>query len=127
MSGIEPEIASVAKRVISFQLLSSVVVAGAFFVQGVWYATSALYGGLASVIIAWLMSRGFKRASQASLQNLGKSMAILYLGAAQRFLLVIILLGTGFWVFKLVPIAIISGFAIAQISYAFGARRMQGN
>lgn len=127
MSETNPEISIVAKRVIGLQLFSSVVVASAFFVQGSWYATSALYGGLASVIIAWLMSRGFKRASQASLQSSGKSMAILYLGAAQRFLLVIVLLGIGLSVFKLVPVAIISGFAIAQLSYAFGARAVQRN
>jgi ATP synthase protein I len=122
---IEPEIADTARRVIGFQLLISVLIACAFFIQGTWYAISALYGGLASVVIAWFMSRGFKRASQASLHNPGKSMAILYLGAAQRFVLVIVLLGIGLSVLDLTPVAIITGFAIAQISYVFSARGMQ--
>lgn len=115
------------RRVIRTQLLVSVLVAGIFFaLQSSWNAAlSALYGGGASVIIAWFLSRGVQRASQLAVENPKKSMAALYVGAVQRFLLVLGLLVIGIAVLKLEPIALCAGFAAAQFSYLFGARHKQ--
>lgn len=111
-----------ARKVVGLQLLSSVVVAVLFLYQDLLHAASALYGGLTSVSTALLLSRGVKRAGEAALGDPKKSMLILYMGAVQRFLLVMGLLALGFGWLNLDPIAVIVGFVIAQISYAVSTR-----
>jgi len=49
-------------------------------------------------------------------------LGILYVGAVQRFLLVLGLLVLGIALFKLDPIALCVGFALAQLSYVVGSR-----
>lgn len=115
------------RRVIRIQFLISTVIAGLFFLlEDSWNtALAALYGGGASVIIAWYLSRGVLRASQLAAQDPKKSMATLYVGAVQRFLLVLGLLVVGIAGLKLEPFALCVGFAAAQLSYLFGARQPQ--
>jgi ATP synthase protein I len=120
-----PETAALAKRarrVIRVQLLTSVLVAGFFLLQGTTESLSAMYGGMVSVITAWFLSRGVQRAGKLAVDNPKKSMAILYVGAVQRFLLVLGLLAVGLALLKLEPIALCVGFAVAQISYLVGPR-----
>lgn len=111
-----------ARKVVGLQLLSSVVVAVLFLYQDLLHAASAFYGGLASVSTALLLSRGVRRAGEAALSNPQKSLAILAVGAVQRFLLVLGLLAIGLGFFKLDPVAVIVGFGIAQISYVLSTR-----
>ena len=118
----EPELASRARWVISTQLIISVIVATVFLIKGTWEFTAALYGGFASICITMLLLWGIKRATEAAKENPGKSMRILYVGAVQRFLLVIGLLAMGIALFKLDPIAMCVGFALAQLSYLIGSR-----
>lgn len=121
----EPDFATLAgkaRAVIRMQLLISVLVAGLFLFQGTLESLSALYGGLASVIIAWFLSRGVHRASRLAAEDPKKGMAVLYVGAVQRFMLVMVLLATGFAVLKLDPVALCVGFAVARISYFVNPR-----
>ncbi len=118
----EPELAAKARWVISTQLIISVIVAAAFLIKSVWESVAALYGGIASLCITMLLLWGIKRATEAAKENPGKSMRILYIGAVQRFLLVIGLLAMGIALFKLDPIAMCVGFALAQLSYLIGSR-----
>ena len=118
----EPELAAKAQWVISTQLIISVIVAAAFLIKSVWESVAALYGGIASLCITMLLLWGIKRATEAAKENPGKSMRILYIGAVQRFLLVIGLLAMGIALFKLDPIAMCVGFALAQLSYLIGSR-----
>lgn len=111
-----------ARKVIGAQLLVSVLVAGCFLLQGVWESLSALYGGMASVIIALLLRRGVRRASQMATISPKKSMAILYVGAVQRFVLVLGLLALGIAGLKLNPVAVCVGFAVAQVGYLVNTR-----
>jgi len=118
----EPELTAKARGVISTQLVISVLAAAVFLWKGAWEAVAALYGGLASLCISMLLLWGIKRASEAAKNNPGKSMRMLLAGAAQRFLLVLGLLATGIAAFKLDPIAMCTGFALAQLSYVIGSR-----
>lgn len=118
----EPELAAKARWVISTQLIISVIVAAVFLIKSVWESVAALYGGIASLCITMLLLWGIKRATEVAKENPGKSMRILYVGAVQRFLLVIGLLAMGIALFKLDPIAMCVGFALAQFSYLFGSR-----
>ena len=118
----EPELAAKAQWVISTQLIISVIVAAAFLMKGIWESVAALYGGIASLCITILLLWGIKRATEAAKDSPGKSMRILYVGAVQRFLLVIGLLAMGIAMLKLDPIAMCVGFALAQLSYLIGSR-----
>ena len=85
----EPELAAKARWVISTQLIISVTIAAVFLLKGAWESVAALYGGIASICITMLLLWGVKRATDAAKDNPGKSMRILYVGAVQRFLLVL--------------------------------------
>ena len=134
MNPINAELAGKSRRVVIVQLLVTAV-AAAFFLglglfagqgqeqgHGPWEALSAVFGGLTSVALALISIRGFKRANEFALSDPKKSMMILYIGAVLRFVTVLVLLGIGLGVFKLAPIAVFIGFALAQASYLMGAR-----
>jgi ATP synthase protein I len=134
VSQIGTELVEKGRRVVIIQLMMTLVVAVAFFVygishnagqgagQGLWDALSAAYGGLTSVLLALLSIRGFKRANAIALSDPKKSMTILYVGAVQRFVTVLVLLGIALGAFKLAPIAVFIGFALTQASYLMGVR-----
>jgi len=133
---IGADLAAKARRVVIIQLLTTLVVAAVFFVlalsqssdqtqsigQATWAALSACYGGLTSAVLALLSIRGFKRANEVVLSEPKKSMTILYVGAVQRFVAVLVLLGTGLGLLKLEPLAVLIGFVLAQASYLMGVR-----
>ena len=124
MSSANSPLVAKARNVASVQIISSVTVAALFLLQGPWDAVSALYGGLASMVTVWLLGRGVKRAEAAVLRDPKRSMQILYFGAAQRFILVAVLLALGLAVLKLAPIALCVGFVLTQLSFVMGARSM---
>jgi len=124
LSPADSQLAVKARSVASLQIISSIVVAGLFLMQGAWEAASALYGGFASVLTVLWLSRGVKRAEEAVLRNPKRSLQILYFGAVQRFLLVAGLLAVGLAAFKLPPIAMCVGFAVAQLSFVMGSRKI---
>ena len=124
MSSANSPLVAKARNVASVQIISSVTVAALFLLQGPWDAVSALYGGLASMVTVWLLGRGVKRAEAAVLRDPKRSMQILYFGAAQRFILVAVLLALGLAVLKLSPIAMCVGFVLTQLSFVMGTRSM---
>jgi len=113
-----------ARKVIGLQvLISGLVVAGFFLGKGVLEALSAGFGGLISIILAFLLSRGVVQASDTAPQSSKKSTAILYMGAVQRFLLVLGLFGVGLAILKLEPLATVIGFALTQLAFMIMAAR----
>jgi len=88
LNSAEKEFAAGAQRLTAFQIIIGGVVAAGFFVAGGEAgAKSAMYGAMISVVLAMLLSWGVKRASGSAEADRKKSMVILYVGAAQRFLL----------------------------------------
>ena len=117
----EPELAgdlyNKARGVISKQLIASAGTAVFFYIYySGWAALSALYGGFVCIAASVLLLRGVSRASQAASESPGKSMTILYVGAAQRFLLVLALLGAGLALMKMHALGLLLGFGLAQLS-----------
>ncbi|MHB1950357.1 MAG: hypothetical protein ACYCQK_02645 [Acidiferrobacteraceae bacterium] len=78
----------------------------------VWAGAGALYGGLVSLFIAWRLARSLD----------GGGSGRLYLGALERFVSVALFLGLGLAVLHLEPLAVIGGFALAQLGFLAGAR-----
>lgn len=106
------------RGVMVLQMAVSMAVAATFWITGSFLqAQSALYGGLVSVALAVLLKRSVIKAGQITLDTPRKSVLILYLGAVQRFIIVLGVFGVGFAVFKLEPLASLIGFGTAQLSY----------
>lgn len=113
------------RHIVGFQILAAVVIAAGFAIGlGAVEGRSAFYGGLVAVALTIMLSHGVKRAEASAVQSLKKSMVILYLGAAQRFLLALVAFALGLSVLKLEPLAVFVGFAAAQFSYLINARGM---
>ncbi len=141
VNSLGSDLAVKARRVVFVQLLVTLVVATGFLVfgvlqseqaegvfgslliaGGVWNALSALYGGLASVLLALISIMGFTQANEFALSDPKKSLMILYIGAVVRFAAVIVVLGIGLGFIELEPKAMIVGFVLAQISYLMSVR-----
>ena len=118
------EIVAAARRVIALQAGVSVLIAAAFFMaRGAEEAYGALFGGLIGVAVAFLLGRGVARATETARLDHKKSMLILYFGALQRFVLVLVLFAVGLKALGLAFIPMIAGFVGAQFAYATGMRR----
>ena len=108
-----------ARKVITLQIIIAIVVALVTgLTVGRWFGISAFFGGFVSLSVSWLLRRGVLKANKIAKEDPKKGMIALYVGAVQRFVLVLALLGIGFGVFKLDPLAIIIGFGLAQVAYA---------
>lgn len=125
MNIVASQVDAKAKRIVTVQIAASAIVALGFGLTsgGGWSALSALGGGLVSLCIVWLLRRGVRKASDAALTDQKKSMMILYLGAVQRFIVVIALFALGLGVMGLVPLAMFAGFAAAQAGNLLGAQK----
>ncbi len=102
------------RRLLLIQLLLVLLVAlGYFVIKNGDSALAAGYGGgiaLANTIVmAWRVGRA----------NHKHALAELYIGAGLRFALTLFLMGLGMGLLKLDPLALILGFAAAQLGYLF--------
>lgn len=88
-------------------------------VEGARAAWSAAYGGAVSLILSVLLSRGVMLAGR--MESAKTSQAILYAGAAVRFVLVLALFAIGLAGLKLMPVAVISGFVAVQLAFLLTA------
>jgi F0F1-type ATP synthase assembly protein I len=116
------ELRAKTRRVIGLQVGIGLAVAAGFFTAAdSWAAWSAGYGGLVSLILSVLLSRGVMLAGRMPNAKMGQ--AILYAGAAVRFVLVLALLGAGLAVLKLAPLAVVAGFIAVQLAFVLAAGR----
>lgn len=127
MNAAGNELRAKTRRVIGLQVgIGLAVVAGFFMAKGPGAAWSAAYGGAVSLVMSVLLSRGVMLAGR--MQNAKTSQAILYAGAAVRFVLVLALLAVGLAALKLEPFAVVVGFIAVQLAFmlaAGGAQREQ--
>jgi F0F1-type ATP synthase assembly protein I len=109
------DLAEVARSVLVYQAVITVLVAATFLLaSGYHLGAAAFYGGSSALILTWLRKRGISGVAGLSP---GKSMLRLYLGAAQRFLWVLVLFAVALVVLKLDPLVCIIGFALSQAGY----------
>ncbi len=119
MENAEYQVRQNARKVMLLQLSIAVLAAGVFgIIEGSMHAVAAFFGGLIGVSVSWLLKRGVLKAAEAAKADPGKSMVLLYLGAVQRFVLVLALFGLGLGLLKLDALAVVIGFGTAQIAYA---------
>jgi len=118
------EINDATRKLIALQVGVAAVIAAAFFMaRGQGEALATFYGGMISIVIAFFLGRGVARAAEGARQDHKKSMLILYLGAVQRFVIVLVLFGIGLKGLSLAFLPMIAGFAGAQLAYLSSMRR----
>jgi ATP synthase protein I len=114
------EVTAKARNLIIFQLIAGLIVAAAFYLyKDALSAVSAIFGALTSLLSAYMLSSGVKKAERRAIDSPGKSMGVLYFGAVQRFILVVVLFIVGIKIFGLDPVAIGLGFIVAQLGFVF--------
>lgn len=111
------------RKVVIFQLgVAAITASGAFWISGANAAQGTLFGVLTSMISALLLSWGVVMATRRSVKNQHRGMLLLYLGAVQRFLLVLAMFGIGVAALKLNPLFMVIGFGLAQFAFLAVAR-----
>ena len=107
-----------ARKVMGLQTAMAALAAAVFgVVEGSMPALAAFFGGMIGVSVSWLLRHGVLKAAEIAKSDPGKSMLVLYMGAVQRFVLVLALFGLGLGLLKLDPLATVIGFGVAQVAY----------
>jgi ATP synthase protein I len=83
---------------------------------GSYYAISIFYGGTIAIVASLLLGWRLKRLS-TSVKVSG--FVHIYIGALERFVLVVAGMAIGMGWLRLSPFPIIMGFAVAQLGYLF--------
>lgn len=123
----EIDLGDVARRVLVTQAAIIVLVVATFtLIDGLQFGIAALYGGMVAVTSTWLLKRRVSRVTKAAGLSHGKSMLLIYVGVAQRFLLVLVLLAFALSVLKLDPLACIVGFGLGQLGYVISRVLQKG-
>ena len=111
-----------ARQVVGLQAAIALITAGiAYSLNGApQYAIAVLSGGLVSVLngalLAWRMSRAALHPAHEAQDSGGAhhQLRLMYFYAAERFLVVITLLGLCMVALKLSPLAVLCGFVMGQ-------------
>ncbi len=123
MNSTTREVAANTRRLIITQAIVGLVVATGFiFAQSLWAGVSAVFGSAISMVAALMLGSGVRRAGAQAAENPKKSMGILYFGAVQRFVMVLVLFIVGLSLIGMDPLAMAIGFGVSQFSYLFSFR-----
>ncbi|MEW6765883.1 MAG: ATP synthase subunit I [Pseudomonadota bacterium] len=113
-----------ARRLLLGQMIATAVLALLWGILGHYLdGLAVVYGGLVSMLMAWLHKRGVRKAEDKALTDPKNSMLVLYVGAVVRFLLLIVALGVGMGLLKLPALPLFAGFVLAQLGFLVVARR----
>lgn len=113
---VEAKEKKLARQVFSLQILATLIVAClAYFTKGTpHFALAVLSGGGISVVNGALLAWRMSRAALTSVQNAHHQLRLMYFYAAERFLVVAMLLGLCMAALKLPPFALLGGFVVGQ-------------
>ncbi|MDH5216774.1 MAG: ATP synthase subunit I [Gammaproteobacteria bacterium] len=120
MNKANEEVSAKAHNLLVYQIVAGLIVAVVFYIyKDALSAFSAIFGALTSLASAFMLSSGVKKAEKRAIDSPGTSVGILYFGAVQRFILVVVLFIVGLKFFALDPIAMGLGFVVAQLGFVF--------
>lgn len=107
-----------ARRLLATQAALVAAAAGACLVAaGPFEAQSALYGGAIALLSAWMLGRRVRLAIETARTHPGRETMVLYLGALQRFFVVVALFALGMGGLELHPVPLLIGFGVAQLAF----------
>jgi len=113
---VEAKEKKIARQVLRLQIMTTLIFAGiAYGLEGTpQFSLAVLSGGGISVVNGALLAWRMSRAALTSVQNAHHQLRLMYFYAAERFLVVTVLLGFFMAVMKLLPLALLSGFVVGQ-------------
>ncbi|HEU0219405.1 MAG TPA: ATP synthase subunit I [Gallionella sp.] len=122
LCAVEAREKRMARHVVGLQAAVALVTTGiAYSLNGTpQYAIAALSGGLVSVLngtlLAWRMSRTALHSDHEAHDSSGAhhQLRLMYFYAAERFLVIVVLLGLCMAALKLSPPAVLGGFVVGQ-------------
>ena len=101
---------------------------GAFYYFGGGAFPATLFGGAIAIANTVLLSRRLDAASDLAVNNQNAGVLTLYLGVIQRFVFTLVMFAVGIKVLGLTPpIAIIGGYAIAQLGFMISGSRQHAD
>jgi ATP synthase protein I len=108
------------RKLVMLQLLLVAITSVVFFVlNGGFQAGSAAYGGVCACASQLLLEWRRNAADRGHVLSAGQSIRLLYRTAVERFVLVGVLLALGLGVWRLDPLALITGFIAGQLALVF--------
>jgi len=111
---------------VALQLALVIVTALAFLLTvGGMAAQAAVYGGGVALLSTLLLGRRVLRAAELAKSAPGRETAVLYIGAVQRFVLILALFALGMGWLRLEPLPLLVGYAVAQIGYFVNGARLR--
>ncbi len=123
--GSDKEFKTGARSVVLTQIcIGGFASAGFLLKSGVTSAQAAIFGAFIGVVLSLFLSWSVARAANAAPEKQKISMGMLYLSAAQRFLLALLLFSVGLGYLQLEPLPMVMTFGLVQIGY-FVLMRMQ--
>lgn len=115
------------RRLLIIQSLLILATAIAYLVvKGGEHFVAALFGGGIALLNTLVSAQRLRRATEAAAQSANRGLAEMYIGAAVRFVATPLLVAVGIAAFGLEPVAIIVGFAVAQVGYFFNSAHPHG-
>jgi ATP synthase protein I len=106
------------RQILGLQAVVVAVMGLAWLVfAGEFEARSGLYGGMCALVNTWMLGRRVRLALEAARRTPGREVMVLYIGAIQRFVTVLVLFILGMGGLKLSPVPLLLGFAVAQGAY----------
>ena len=104
------------RRVTGFQIVATVVAGSiAYAIETTpQFVAAVLIGGGVSVLNGAMMAWRMSRANQRSAHDAHLQLRLMYFYAAERFLVVVVLLGLCMAALKLSPLALLGGFVMGQ-------------
>jgi len=80
-------------------------------------AHAALFGGGCALVNAWLLGRRLRLAANVAKASPGQEVTVIYVGALQRFALLLALFIVGMGWLKLNPVPLLVAFGAAQVAF----------
>ena len=114
-------------KIMQYQLLLVLIaacVALAAFYDQVDVVKAVLYGGITSLLTTGWLALRIEQASRSLEKGKKKSAFYVYLGAFEKFILALVLLGFGIVSMKMHPLPLIAGLVAGQIGFVIGSYKL---
>lgn len=107
-----------ARMLLAMQaVLVGVVVSLYLVLGGSPDAHAALFGGACALVNAWLLGRRMRLAASIAKVSPGQEVTVIYVGALQRFALLLGLFIVGMGWLQLNPVPLLVAFGVAQVAF----------
>jgi ATP synthase protein I len=110
------------RRVVAVQVGLASIAALAALLDSPLAAASAVAGALVAMVLAWMLRRTMARATELAVESPQQSMNTMYVGAAVRFIALLVLMGLGLGLLELDPPFMVGTFVLVMIGGVLAAR-----